>query len=373
MPHNATDTLAELALDATGLGLALLDGQGRVVFWNRWLDRTSGVTAEAARGRTLVELFPEIAGSRLVGAIDNALDHGLASLLSRIFGRNILPLFENADSRAAGRRIEQSIAIGPLRPEGRERHCLVQVNDVSETVVRETILRQQSRAKSEYLANMSHEIRSPLNAIIGFAELIAGQIFGPIAEPRYVEYAGDIRTSGAHLLEVINDILDLSKIEAGKLELTLAACDPRVPVEAALKLVEQHARTDQVTLETDFAADLPLMRIDERVTRQMTLNLLSNAIKFTPGGRVLVALMLGSEDELLLSVTDDGIGIAADDLPRVLEPFGQSSSGLEMARQGTGLGLPLVSRLIKLHGGRLELESEPGSGTRATLVFPLRT
>ena len=229
------------------------------------------------------------------------------------------------------------------------------------------------RAKSEFLANMSHEIRSPLNAIIGFAELIAGQIFGPIAEPRYVEYAGDIRTSGAHLLEVINDILDLSKIEAGKLELTLAACDPRVPVEAALKLVEQHARTDQVTLETDFAADLPLMRIDERVTRQMTLNLLSNAIKFTPGGRVLVALMLGSEDELLLSVTDDGIGIAADDLPRVLEPFGQSSSGLEMARQGTGLGLPLVSRLIKLHGGRLELESEPGSGTRATLVFPLRT
>ena len=371
MPHNATDTLAELALDATGLGLALLDGQGRVVFWNRWLDRTSGVTAEAARDRTLVELFPEIADSRLVGAIDNALDHGLASLLSRIFGRNILPLFENADSRAAGGRIEQSIAIGPLRPKGGERHCLVQVNDVSETVVRETFLRQQSRAKSEYLANMSHELRTPLNAIMGFADIMQRNLFGPIGDQRYQEYTVGIRESGEHLLSLINDILDLSKIEAGQALLEEQELQPAALVADCLRLVEVRAAEADLHLQVEGLDDLPALRADRRMVKQILLNLLSNAIKFSHrGGTVTVAGAIDGTRGLSLSVSDRGIGIAAPDIPKAMANFGQVESALDRKYEGTGLGLPLVKSLVELHGGGLDIESELGVGTSVSVWFP---
>ena len=227
------------------------------------------------------------------------------------------------------------------------------------------------RAKSEFLANMSHELRTPLNAILGFAQMIRDLTFGDRALKRYISYARDIHDSGEHLLNIINDILDLSKIEAGKTELDEQWHAVGELVEDSLRLVE--VRAQKAGLELHFVNHVEDRRLlaDGRMIRQMLLNLLTNAVKFTrAGGRVTVTASCGADGGLELTVADSGIGIDKQDLDKALSQFGQVDSALNRRFQGTGLGLPLVSSLAELHGGRLELQSEPSVGTTATIWLP---
>lgn len=230
---------------------------------------------------------------------------------------------------------------------------------------------QANGAKSEFLAYMSHELRSPMNAIVGFSEMMKHEVMGPISPPKYREYAEDIHGSATHLLSLINDILDLSKAEAGKLQLNEAAVDLATAAEAARRLVAVRAADSRIVLRKKLPANLPRLAGDERMVKQMILNLLSNAIKFTPA-RGIVTLSAGRDvnGALFVSVADTGPGIAAADIPRILEAYGRTDAAEKGAAEGTGLGLTLVKAMIELHGGTLEIESEPGQGSTFTLRFP---
>jgi len=228
-----------------------------------------------------------------------------------------------------------------------------------------------SRAKTAFLANMSHELRTPLNAIIGFAEIIREQLLGPVGNPKYLDYVADIHLSGSHLLEVINDILDLSKIESGVFELHEKPVDLERVLSAALRLLGDKLTKGDLSLRTGLPQPSPLVLADERVLKQILINLLSNSVKFTPpGGTIEVAVERAPDGDLLLIVADTGIGFDLVDLPRALAPFGQVDASLTRRYQGTGLGLPLVNSLTQRHGGRLEIDSKPGHGTRVVVRLP---
>jgi two-component system cell cycle sensor histidine kinase PleC len=229
-----------------------------------------------------------------------------------------------------------------------------------------------NQAKSEFLANMSHELRTPLNAINGFSEIMAGEMFGPLGDARYKGYAADILKSGQHLLSLINDILDMAKIEAGKLTLHYEAVSLKEIVDDATRLMRGRIEEAGLKLLVD-APDLPTIEADHRGLKQVVLNLLSNAVKFTPeGGDIVVALSREDDDRVRVAVTDTGIGIAAEDLGRLARPFEQVEGQHSKTTQGTGLGLALTKSLIELHGGTLTLESEPGRGTTVSFDLPIR-
>jgi len=228
------------------------------------------------------------------------------------------------------------------------------------------------RAKSEFLALMSHELRTPLNSILGFSELFMIEAFGKHSDPRYREHAADIHESGSHLLHIINELLDLSKVEAGFFELQDERVDVGEAVEAANRMMGERALTSGVSLVPEVPHDLPPIRSDQRVLRQMLINLVGNAVKFTRDqSSVVVRAEQRPDGGISISVIDKGIGVSPDDIPKIMEPFGQVESGLNRkVQQGTGLGLPLVKQMIELHGGKLDFQSIVGHGTTATLIFP---
>jgi len=226
-------------------------------------------------------------------------------------------------------------------------------------------------AKSKFLANMSHELRTPLNAIMGFSEMIKDEILGPIGNANYKSYAADIHESGNHLLKLINEILDLSRIEAGRYELCEKALDVSAIAQDSIRFLRLDAQTKKLRVITDFKPDMPLIFADERSIRQICLNLISNAIKFTlESGTVIVRTGILPGGEAILSIRDTGPGIPEDEIPRVMSAFGQGSLALKMRDSGTGLGLAIVSRLAELHGGRFDLHSKLGVGTEASLILP---
>jgi PAS domain S-box-containing protein len=228
-----------------------------------------------------------------------------------------------------------------------------------------------SRAKSEFLANMSHELRTPLNAVIGFSEIIGQEILGPAGRPEYVEYARDIHTSSNHLLQIINDILDVSKIEAGMMSIYPSHVDPPAVVHGCCRIVRPRARDAHVELATEVTETTPIIIADERMLKQIVLNLLSNAIKFTPeSGRVTIRTECDAAGWLVIAVSDTGIGIAPEDIEKVLRPFGQVESSLARRFPGTGLGLPLSKGFVELHGGSLAITSTPSAGTTVTVRLP---
>jgi len=228
-----------------------------------------------------------------------------------------------------------------------------------------------SRAKSGFLATVSHELRTPLNAIIGFSEMMLREVLGALGNEQYRAYASDIHASGSHLLQIINDILDLSKAESGKLELYEDVFDLNDIIRAVGQLTSTRIRDAGLSNATHLPDDLPLLRADERKTKQVLLNLVTNAAKFTPrGGHIEITGSYDVEAGLTLTVADNGIGIAPDDIGRVLEPFVQVDSSLSRQHQGTGLGLPLVKAIMELHGGALTLDSTVGVGTRVKITFP---
>ncbi len=226
-----------------------------------------------------------------------------------------------------------------------------------------------SRAKSEFLANMSHELRTPLNAIIGFAEIIKSRSFGSASE-RYSEYAGDIYNSGTHLLALINDILNLSKLEAGKFQLQEQNVDLAVTVGDCIRLVETQAHQSEIRLSVSLDPEALFIRADERRLRQILINLLSNAVKFTPEGGSVSVKSARRNGGLAMSVIDTGIGMAAEDIPKALAPFGQIERKVRRKQEGTGLGLPLAKQFVELHGGTFAIDSKLNSGTTVTFLLP---
>lgn len=229
-----------------------------------------------------------------------------------------------------------------------------------------------NRAKTKFLANMSHELRTPLNAIIGFSEIMRDELFGPMSSPRYTDYAKDINDSGAHLLNVIDDILDISKIEAGRYPLEEQDMDLAEVMRWSIEIVRPRTTEKEQTVRLSTEADLPLVHADVRAIRQIMLNLLSNAAKFTPHhGRIDIAARIAPDGELELSVSDTGIGIPADKLGEVLEPFGQVDDTSARQNGGTGLGLSITKALVELHDGTFRIDSILGQGTTATLILPV--
>ena len=226
-----------------------------------------------------------------------------------------------------------------------------------------------SRHKSEFLANMSHELRTPLNAIIGFSQVLRQRLFGEI-NAKQEEYLDDILASGNHLLDLINDVLDLSKVEAGQVELEVATFSLREALERGVVMVRERATKNGVRLSLELAVDVDLVDGDERRVQQVVFNLLSNAVKFTPRGGSVVVASAREDGEVLVSVTDTGPGIAADDQERIFEEFQQTDVGVRQ-REGTGLGLALSKRLVELHRGRIWVESQSGHGSRFVFTLPI--
>jgi len=230
-----------------------------------------------------------------------------------------------------------------------------------------------NQAKSEFLANISHELRTPLNAIIGFSEVMETETFGPLGGPRYRDYARDIRGSGVHLLNIINDILDLSRVELGRLDLHVGRIEVGKLVAEVVEMLRRQAASAEVAIETDVDPALPPIESDEQKLRQVLLNVLSNALKFTPaGGRVTICAQPERDGGCRIAVEDNGIGMAPESIPIALAPFGQIDSSLARKYGGTGLGLPLARRFAILLGGGLDIRSAAGAGTTVTISLPAR-
>lgn len=254
-----------------------------------------------------------------------------------------------------------------------EKDSLIAELEEASAISDEARLRAEAanKAKSRFLATMSHELRTPLNAIMGFSEVMEKELLGPIGNDTYREYAGNVYTSGNHLLQLINEILDLSRIEAGRYDLHEETIRLTDVAEDCERLIKIRADAKGLHIIEDFAPDLPQVWADPRALRQICLNLLSNALKFTPkGGRITLTVTHGEDGGQILSVRDTGPGIPKDEIPRVLQAFGQGSLAHESAEGGTGLGLPIVQNLIQLHGGTFDLKSELRKGTEVTVTLP---
>lgn len=242
-------------------------------------------------------------------------------------------------------------------------HSLIEAKDQADTA---------NRAKSSFLANMSHELRTPLNAIIGFSDMMISETFGPVNNSKYEEYLQDMNASANHLLDIINEVLDMSKIEAGRLELDESYVDVGQIIKNAMRMMASRAFGSGILMETNVHGELPHLYADERLLRQILINLITNAVKFSASGaRVLVSAALEPDRSMRVSIQDEGSGIPEDRIQQALEPFGQVSEGPDQSqKQGTGLGLPLAKAMVELHGGRLDLTSELGRGTTVDIIFP---
>ncbi|MGX6647901.1 sensor histidine kinase [Maricaulaceae bacterium MS644] len=227
-----------------------------------------------------------------------------------------------------------------------------------------------NRSKSEFLAAVSHELRTPLNAIIGFSDVMKQRLFGPLPA-RYAEYGDLIHESGAHLLELIGDVLDMSKIEADRYELSVDTFDARDVVEICAKMMRLRAEEQGLALYCETGDRALPVTADRKALRQILLNLLSNAVKFTPSGGAVVVMVRAQDGEMVLAVGDSGVGVAAHELDRLGQPYAQSSSGRDTVERGTGLGLSLVRSLAELHGGEMSVQSAPGEGTTVTVRLPV--
>ncbi len=352
--------LLSATLEHTGAGIATLDAETRLVNFNRQL-----VDLLEIRGLEDHDVDGEAVSETTKRQVGEALSQKVDFDRLRVHGSQEL-------TTAGERTIEVRYNVAP---DGL--HVLVCL-DITERKRAETeLIRSKeasdsaNRAKSEFLANISHELRTPLNAIIGFSEVIKNELQGPLGDESYRTFAQDIHNSGVHLLSVINAILDLSKIEAGKAEVVESSISLQELVEFGVRQMAEIAEEKGLQLETSVQPHLTLVLADERMLRQAVLNLLSNAIKFTPsGGKVTISAAQCDDGQIELCVQDSGIGIAAEDLEVCMAPFGQADSSLDRQYEGTGLGLPLVRWYAELHGGSFVLESEPGVGTTARFRLP---
>jgi PAS domain S-box-containing protein len=354
------------------------DLDGRIELFNRGAEQVFGYSAREVIGRPIELLLPQRLRPKALSDAKR-LDGGSVADWEREFGAG--QRRELTGLRKDGGEFPAEASVFRLATEEGFSFALI-LRDTADRKRQDRDLRHAketaelaNRAKSEFLANMSHELRTPLNAVIGFSQIIKDRMFGSDID-RYVDYANDINASGTDLLRLINDILDLSKIEAGQMNLREQAVDLEQVVASCLKLSDGKARQKGVTLERNLPAGLPRLWADELRLKQMLNNLVSNAVKFTEsGGRVVISVrpVKNAGDEpvsINIVVRDTGIGMDPSEIPVALSPFGQVDQGLARRHEGTGLGLPLVRNMIELHGGTLSLASARGKGTTATLHLP---
>jgi PAS domain S-box-containing protein len=360
-------------------GIVIANETGLIDLFNPAAEQILQLEQETAMGRPirdfipwsedLEELFALAAdgaiadGPNMVGPTEIEFDNGRNDkrVLELIVSSSRLSLVKQAGNK---RQIRKRLFIFTFR-------------DVTERKKSEEAQRQArdmavaaSRAKTEFLANMSHELRTPLNAILGFSEIMKIEAFGPLGAPQYLEYAADIHSSGSHLVQIINDILEMSTIEAGELKPNEEIFDFSRVATSSLRMISEQATAGGINVVNEIAYDLPELHADERMIKQILINLLSNAIKFTPEGGTVTLRAFVAADGLQISVTDTGIGIPSDKMAIVLEPFRQADMSLHREYEGTGLGLSLVNSMTKLHGGRFDLASVEGQGTTASVWLP---
>ena len=363
--HESQERLRAV-IDAVPAMIYACDADQRFVFMNSYAAQHFGVTADRAIGHTPVEIFGEGLGRESQARDLEVLNSG-----------RTLSAFEKQIHNAAGEDRVMLTTKCPLP--GREGAMVVTAAvDITDRKLAERELWSAmekaeiaNRAKTEFLANMSHELRTPLNAIIGFSEIMSSESLGPIGSHRYKEYASDIHFSASHLLGIINEILDLSKIEAGKVELNEEEIDINVAISDILRLTMPKALESEIELKNELPPELPRLFGDEVKFKQVLLNLLSNAIKFTePGGEIWVSGAPGADGGIEVSVADTGIGMSEEEIPLAVSRFGQIEGALSRSHAGAGLGLSIAISLMDLHGGALDIKSEKGVGTTVTIRFP---
>ncbi len=361
--------LAELSaiLDTATDGVITLDARGRILSLNSAAEALFGYDQREVIGEIVTMLFAPESHAPAMDYLDGLKGGGVASVLND--GREVVGMVRQ------GGRVPLFMTMGRIADGKEAKFCAV-LRDITAWKKAESELTEARKAaerasaqKSDVLAKISHEIRTPLNAIIGFSEVMAEERFGPLGSERYKEYARDIRESGGYLISLVNDLLDLAKIEAGRLDLDFESVSLNEIASSAVSLLQPEAARNRVVLRTGLSAKLPPVVADERSLRQIIINLLSNAVKFTDsGGQVIVSTALGDKGEAILRVRDTGIGMTADQLKLALEPFRQVSATRRGG--GTGLGLPLTKALVEANRGAFQITSVPNEGTLAEVIFP---
>jgi two-component system cell cycle sensor histidine kinase PleC len=368
------------AIDSYSGPFALWDARKRLVMWNRSFARAFNLSASVLRIGAPYDSITPAQQKEILAVRQDPSDGQIqeVELKSGVWlqmverrtaegglvtvGADITALKRQEEALARSQRNLRSMVSQLELSEGRNRELAKKYEEEKRRA------EEASRAKSAFLANMSHELRTPLNAINGFSELMSSELFGPLGDKRYVEYSKDILVSGQLLLDLINDILDMAKIEAGKITLSPQPLDPVEAVDGAVRLMRRRAEEKGLSLMVDAVA-APEIEADHRAVKQMMLNLLSNAVKFTAKGGVMVRIR-PADAGVTISVVDTGCGIPREHLPRLGRAFEQVDMELSRANGGTGLGLALTKALAEMHGGRLEIDSEEGRGTIVTIYLP---
>ena len=355
-------------LDTATDGVIVLDREGHVLAGNRSAEALFGYESHEITALTFNDLFAPESQRVALDYLDGLLQAGVASVLNdgrEVIGRvregGLIPLF---------------MTMGRIG-DGDEKFCAV-FRDITqwkkaeeELVSSKRQAEKTSSAKSEFLAKISHEIRTPLNSIIGFSEVMMEERFGPIGNERYRQYIKDIHSSGGHLVSLLNDLLDLSKIEAGKLELTFARVDLNMQVQQCVALMQPQANRERIIIRTSLSPTLPPVVADARSVRQIVINLLSNSIKFSgAGGQVIVSTTLNDGGEVVLRVRDTGVGMSEQDIIVALEPFRQLATSARWGSSGTGLGLPLTKALAEANRANFSITSRLNAGTLVEISFP---
>ncbi|MFK7792260.1 MAG: histidine kinase dimerization/phospho-acceptor domain-containing protein [Devosiaceae bacterium] len=359
----------EAIIDLASDGVVTLDGEGEIKDLNQAAQALVGYAADDLIGRPFRLLFPEDSRQTALDYLDDIAGQGRLSLFNE--GRELECI------TSQGGLVPVFMTLGRLTDDEPATYCAV-LRDLSPFKQAESDLvdarkaaEEASAHKSEFLARVSHEIRTPLNAVIGFSEVMLEERFGPVGSERYRQYLRDIHTSGEHLMSLLNDLLDLSKIEAGKMDLSFGEVDLNDVVQQCLAIMQPQANQGRIIVRTSLPLSLPKVVADIRSIRQVVLNLMSNAIKFTDaGGQIIVSTLYEPSGEVSLRVRDTGRGMDAADVELAMEPFRQVPTTLNQVITGTGLGLPLTKALVEANRAQFGLESTPGEGTLAMMTFP---
>ena len=361
------NSLLQSTLEHIGEGLSVFDSQGRLIAWNFRFCELLDLPADLAVGATLRDILMHQATRGDFGGDDPEAE--VARRLD-LFYRDVPTTKERFSPPGRTLQIRRR-----AMPNGAVISIYSDVTEIKASERRLIEARSQAeaanRAKGDFLANMSHELRTPLNAIIGFSEVISNELFGPINNEKYLEYIRDIHTSSLHLLSIINDVLDMSKIEAGKVELSKEIVQIQSVIGEVMRMVHERARSRDIELTALLPDEDVEIWADERSMKQIFLNLLSNAIKFSKdGGQIYVRIVADQPDVAVLEIEDHGIGMSEEEQERALQPFGQAKPATTRNYGGTGLGLPITKGLVEAHGGTLKIDSRAGYGTLVRIVLP---
>ncbi|MBP1870775.1 PAS domain S-box-containing protein [Ensifer adhaerens] len=360
------DELRSILETATD-GVVILGHDGDIRSVNRSASALFNYDESEIRGKPFAALFAHESQKAVIDYLQGLSGHGVASVLND--GREVI------GREAAGGFLPLFMTIGRLSASNG--YCAV-IRDITQWKRTEEELRNAKRAaetanahKTEFLARVSHEIRTPLNAIIGFSDMMASEHFGPVGHPRYIEYAGDIGRSGRHVLDIVNDLLDISKIEAGEMDLDFGSVEINDAVSEAVSLVQPQANSQRVIIRTSLSATVPSVVADSRSIKQIALNILANAIRFTPsGGQIVVSTSYEANGSVILRIRDTGVGMTRVELDQAMKPFRQVTTGGRKRGDGTGLGLPLTKAMAEANRAQFAITSAPNEGTLVEISFP---